>query len=142
MAWTSGCDSNGKSKPKTSSCTGQELVHRPRVSSRDRQCDVNLKGEEAAGGTEGINMLEEEFHVLLYFPTCESEESQLGLQEATPVHKVHLHTTYIPVTVLCMSLLPRLVILETQGFLISHSPYKYVPKSQSLSPLTTPSACS
>lgn len=33
------------------------------------------------GGTEGINMLEVEFHVLLYFLTCESEESQLGLQD-------------------------------------------------------------
>lgn len=34
-----------------------------------------------AGGTEGINMLEVEFHVLLYFPACESEESQLGLRD-------------------------------------------------------------
>lgn len=40
---------------------------------------------------------------------------------------------------LCVSLLPRSVILGTQGFLNSHSPYKYVPKSQSLPPLTTPS---
>lgn len=48
-------------------------------------------------------MLEVESNALLYFPTCESEESQLDLQdwpkvETTPVHKVHLYTTYAPVT--------------------------------------------
>lgn len=50
-----------------------------------------------AGGTEGINMLEVESNALLYFPTYESEESQLDLQDWPEVETIpSIKSTSIP----------------------------------------------